>query len=344
MIFDFVFLTFLFFIVNKFFEKKNLLIDSYTLNLSTHKKFVLNKKASPVISGGLLFVITIIYYLLKDNNLNFFLLYSMLFFLIGIFSDLKKIEKPIIRFLFQTILILLFLLSDKNLEVSTEFVFFDNLLKNNFFNFFFLTFCFLTLINGCNFIDGTNLVSSINFGIILFFINLTFIDFNITVYRDIINLFILSIVIFIPFNFMNKSFLGDSGAYLMGFILGILAIKLYMVSESVSPYYIFSLLWYPVFENLFSIIRRIITNKRKHKPDNDHLHHLIFNFFKKKYNHLISSNLTGIIINLLFLPSYILSYLYYNNTKILAVILFFNFILYIMIYLSLRKKAKNFKI
>ena len=55
-----------------------------------------------------------------------------------------------------------------------------------------------------------------------------------------------------------------------------------MFSEQISPYYIANLLWYPAFENLFSIFRRTIYKKKNYKADNDHLHQLIFKYFKKK--------------------------------------------------------------
>ena len=43
-------------------------------------------------------------------------------------------------------------------------------------------------------------------------------------------------------------------------------------------------LGYPAFENLFSIIRKFLLNKKIYKPDSLHLHHLIFSFFKKTKN------------------------------------------------------------
>ena len=46
--------------------------------------------------------------------------------------------------------------------------------------------------------------------------------------------------------------------------------------------FIVIILWYPAFETLFSIIRKIIYKSQPSSPDNYHLHHLIYLFFNKK--------------------------------------------------------------
>ena len=93
--------------------------------------------------------------------------------------------------------------------------------------------------------------------------------------------------------------MGDNGAYLISFIIGTLSINFVNEHESVSPYFIVCLLWYPAFENLFSIIRKRIQNFSPSKPDNKHLHQLLFIFLKKKINlnAKLTNTLTGIVIN-----------------------------------------------
>ena len=43
-----------------------------------------------------------------------------------------------------------------------------------------------------------------------------------------------------------------------------------------------NLLWYPAYENLFSIIRKINNKNSAFNPDNHHLHHLILIHLKKE--------------------------------------------------------------
>jgi UDP-N-acetylmuramyl pentapeptide phosphotransferase/UDP-N-acetylglucosamine-1-phosphate transferase len=72
-------------------------------------------------------------------------------------------------------------------------------------------------------------------------------------------------------------FLGDGGAYFIGFMLGELSILLVMRNPEVSTWYAALLLIYPVFETLFSVYRRLfLRGKSPGMPDGIHLHSLIF--------------------------------------------------------------------
>jgi len=72
-------------------------------------------------------------------------------------------------------------------------------------------------------------------------------------------------------------FLGDGGAYFLGFMLGELVIMLVMRNPQVSSWYALLLLIYPVFETLFSVYRRLfVRGKSPGMPDGIHLHSLIF--------------------------------------------------------------------
>ena len=90
-------------------------------------------------------------------------------------------------------------------------------------------------------------------------------------------------------NFLNRLFLGDNGTYLIGLVFSFLLIKFHMSYELISPYFIVLLLWYPAFEILFSIIRKILQNKSPMFPDNLHLHQLIFEKINKAVNKKIFS-------------------------------------------------------
>jgi UDP-N-acetylmuramyl pentapeptide phosphotransferase/UDP-N-acetylglucosamine-1-phosphate transferase len=72
-------------------------------------------------------------------------------------------------------------------------------------------------------------------------------------------------------------FMGDGGAYFLGFMLGELAIMLVMRNPEVSTWYAALLLIYPCFETLFSVYRRVFLRGRSPgMPDGIHLHSLIF--------------------------------------------------------------------
>lgn len=74
----------------------------------------------------------------------------------------------------------------------------------------------------------------------------------------------------------GKLFLGDGGAYLLGFWGAWLAVMLPMRNESISvwaPLLVFS---YPILETLFSILRRRRRQHDSFRPDRLHLHSLVY--------------------------------------------------------------------
>jgi UDP-N-acetylmuramyl pentapeptide phosphotransferase/UDP-N-acetylglucosamine-1-phosphate transferase len=73
-------------------------------------------------------------------------------------------------------------------------------------------------------------------------------------------------------------FLGDGGAYFVGYLIAVLSIMLVARHRGVvSPWYPFLLCIYPVFETFFSIWRkRVVRGTSPGVPDGLHLHMLVF--------------------------------------------------------------------
>jgi UDP-GlcNAc:undecaprenyl-phosphate/decaprenyl-phosphate GlcNAc-1-phosphate transferase len=72
-------------------------------------------------------------------------------------------------------------------------------------------------------------------------------------------------------------FLGDGGAYLIGFILAELSVLLVVRNPQVSPWLPMLLLSYPVFETIFSIYRKkIVWRVSPGRPGGRHLHMLVY--------------------------------------------------------------------
>lgn len=75
----------------------------------------------------------------------------------------------------------------------------------------------------------------------------------------------------------GRLFLGDGGAYLLGFVLAELSILLIARHRSVSTWFPLLLFAYPVFETMFSIYRKkFVRGVSPGKPDGLHLHMLIY--------------------------------------------------------------------
>lgn len=87
-----------------------------------------------------------------------------------------------------------------------------------------------------------------------------------------------SIAGFLVWNFpRGLIFLGDSGAYLIGFIIAELSVMLVARNPTVSPWFPLLLSLYPIFETIFSIYRKKIKRGMSPGlPDGLHFHMLIY--------------------------------------------------------------------
>ena len=83
---------------------------------------------------------------------------------------------------------------------------------------------------------------------------------------------------FLPWNFpRGRIFLGDGGAYFVGFMIGEISVLLVRRHSEVSPWYPLLLVAYPVWETLFSIYRKkIFRGQSPGEPDGLHLHQLVY--------------------------------------------------------------------
>jgi len=145
------------------------------------------------------------------------------------------------------------------------------------------------------------------------------------------------IIILLIFNFFNIFYLGDSGTYLLSCFVGCVLIAIYNQNQIFSPFFVVLLLWYPCFENLFSIIRKFKIKKSPIDADSKHLHQLIFYFLKKKFkrNNLITNNCSSIIINLYNLIIFFTAKSYIHNTQFLIFLLLLNITVYTFFYVKL---------
>ena len=275
--------------LNKIFIKNNFLLS---FSGDAHQKFV-NKKKVPLIGGILIFVVyTILFF--QEIEKELFLLF-MSVFTIGLLSDIKFFKSAILKLILQIIVIYFFIYVIQLSLNSTRVYLIDNLNQNIYFNYLFVTFCIIILINGSNFIDGLNGLALGYFVIILLILH-----YNKFIFLDNSSnqTFLICLLIILILNLCNNLFLGDSGSYLLGIYFGYLLVDIYN-TNFISPFFIILLLWYPCFELLFSIIRKLDFKKSPMEPDTNHLHQLIYYFFYKNYSKkkYLSNNISSLLIN-----------------------------------------------
>lgn len=132
--------------------------------------------------------------------------------------------------------------------------------------------------NAFNIIDGYNGLSSMVAVIILS--GITYVAFQVGDHAIMIAALAM-IGALLGFLFLNYPrgliFLGDGGAYFVGFWIAELSVLLTARNPEVSKWFPLLLCFYPIFETLFSIYRRVII-KKSHPgmPDASHLHQLIY--------------------------------------------------------------------
>ena len=135
--------------------------------------------------------------------------------------------------------------------------------------------------------------------------------------------------------------MGDSGAYLISILMGTSLINFSSSNFIISPYIVIIFLWYPCFELLFSMVRRKIKDNKTYKPDTKHLHQLLHNLIKSKFNIInekFSHIATSLIINLYNLLIFVISTKFIYYSEILVLILMLNISLYLLTYFILSKE------
>lgn len=323
--------------INFFLKKKNLLLDK---KYSSHKSLANNNEVP--LSGGLIFLLSLLVFY-KNEFYQFKIILLSIFFT-GILSDINFISSPIKRILIQTFVICLYLYLIPTYIYSIRLEFFDYYLQNSYVGYFFTLFCLVILINGSNFMDGLNIL------VVGYFLTITYIilhlsnNFNLELDFYLVKIILATLLVILVFNFFGLLFLGDSGAYLISFVIGYIMIHFaYDNNRVVSPYFIACMLWYPAYENLFSIIRKKFNKNSATNADTLHLHQLLYIFVKNKlsYSKKIINTLTGFIVIFFNLPILIIGVKNFSDTKILILLIISSIIFYNFIYYYLKNKNRT---
>jgi UDP-N-acetylmuramyl pentapeptide phosphotransferase/UDP-N-acetylglucosamine-1-phosphate transferase len=206
------------------------------------------------------------------------LLASIPAFLAGIVEDLTKKVSVRIRLLatFASALIACWLLGATLVDIDT--VGFDILLKFAPVAIVFTVFAVGGVANSINIIDGFNGLAGS--AVVIMLAGLGFLS------RQVGDVFVMQLALFgigatLGFLLVNyptgKLFLGDGGAYFLGFWLAEVAVLLIVRNPSVNAWQVLTICAYPVIEVVYSIYRRkVVRNNDPGKADNLHLHSLIY--------------------------------------------------------------------
>ena len=202
--------------------------------------------------------------------------------------------------------------------------------------------------NSVNIIDGFNGLASMC--VVLMLASIGYVAFQVDD-RLIVALAVAgvgAVLGFFVWNFPSGLiFLGDGGAYFLGFYVAELAILLLHRNPSVSPMFPLLVCIYPVFETVFSIYRRVmLRDQPAGMPDGIHLHSLIYRRIMRwavgkqsKRSQTRRNSMTSPYLWALCMIAVVPAMLFWDNTAILAAFI----VLFGMVYTALYWRIVRFK-
>jgi UDP-N-acetylmuramyl pentapeptide phosphotransferase/UDP-N-acetylglucosamine-1-phosphate transferase len=198
--------------------------------------------------------------------------------------------------------------------------------------------------NGANIIDGMNGLSALKFFSAVSCILILAIKSQDQIFILISILMLGIVAVFLFFNFpYAQIFLGDSGAYFLGFISITNFIVFYGRHAEFSNWGIAVALFYYIFEVLFSILRKLIAKKSPMKPDSYHLHLLTFKLLVKHYNlgELKSNPATTLVLSGYFILPPLFFMIFPPEKIYMGVSFFFLFVVYLLQYFYTHLRVKK---
>jgi UDP-GlcNAc:undecaprenyl-phosphate GlcNAc-1-phosphate transferase len=227
-----------------------------------------------------------------------------------------------LKLLLQSLFLLSYFFYNQDVVISNFY--FSSLKKDlylNSFSIIFSIFCFLLFINSINMFDGINL--QVGFYSLFIFLLLFF-----KVDNQFIIPIIIALIFFLVLNFNNNSFLGNSGSYLLGFIIS----YFFSISSNIfSAEQIFLIMLIPGLDMLRVAVFRIINKKHPFSSDKNHIHYLMLSKFKFYQ--------TFIIIQLLIILPVVMDIFFKNKFTIFFIII--SIIIYSSIIYLLTSKKLN---
>ena len=320
-------------------KKGNKLID----NFDGVQKF--HSTPTPRLGGIAIFLTFFISIFLMSENqslLYIIILSSIPTFSTGLLEDFYRNISPRQRLFGAFLSGMGFVIFSGFYVDKIDIKFIDTILSVYLISFIFTSFAISGIANSINIIDGFNGLASGSL-IIMFsaFAAIGWIVDDVFIF----NLSIISAAIFFGFLVINfpfgHIFLGDSGAYLGGFLLSVVAIILPSRNPEISAWVSFLICLYPITETVFSIFRKI---KRKghhpSRPDGVHFHMLVYKRLSRKISFKFNADkyrnaITSIILWVLPLISSIMAIVTFDSLFYTMTMIFIIPIIYILIYKKL---------
>lgn len=299
--------------------------------------------------GGIAFYISLIFtlffigrYDVNYTGINIVSGVSIMFFL-GLKDDLTGVN-PSTKIVAQIAATFILLLFGTELRIYSlsGFLWFDEI--PFWFSMLFSCFVVMTIVNSFNLIDGIN-GSAAMVGIVIFAC------FGYVFYQsEDIYYFLFSVLCigfllaFLRYNLSSKKkiFMGDTGSMVVGFIIGILALKFLSLSSTdlekayINPlnkiWVLLAIVFIPFFDTTRVFIARTIRDGKPFKADRNHIHHVMIDYMALSHGRasllLATINLVIFIIvmflNTIFSPIHLFASIFLIFIGLVITLFYFN--------------------
>ena len=284
------------------------------------------------------FFIGLWYIDLQEVSYVFLLLASLPVFISGVIEDIIVRVSPLKRMISTLVsIVMVFILLNVGIA-SLGFTPIDYLLSNSIVSLLFTLLVVGGVVNAINIIDGYNgLMTGYSiFVLIAIAYVANILGDGLIVQLSLILIASLSGVFIFNFPF-GRIFMGDGGAYFIGFMMATIGLMLGIRNDEVSHWFILLLFIYPLYETTFSVYRRkIIHDTDATQPDANHLHSLVYRKLiscdRFKHNKVICNSMTAPVMWLLSLVGIAPAIIWFDNQTALIIWAFVFMLVYTIIY------------
>lgn len=261
-----------------------------------------------------------------------------LFFMIGLFEDMKGTLSAKLRLGLMIAAVALILVLNRDLVIQPVGIrFIDWFMTQPWLAVPITLVSLVFLPNAFNVADGANgLVGGISLIVCVALGHTMLGDLNLLL--DIVS---VGCLIFLAYNLLTgKVFLGDGGAYFLGALVGGATIVASNIGD-LPFWYLLSLIFYPVADFLWSIGRRMLLRQSPMVADELHLHNLLYALFQQLLSTQVRANtMTGLCIALVFSGLPYITWLLTNDSQLdWKWVFLLQWVVYACLWLTLRPKA-----
>lgn len=319
-------------------------IEQFTAIQSSHTQ------PTPRLGGIPIFIALFCYTILisKENDWlsEGLIIASASMFIVGLLEDLGYKVSPLMRLLsaiLATIIaIMVFDISINRLDI----IWLDDIISYIPISIIITIFAVTGLTHAINLVDGVNGLAG--FVTLTALCGLYYITSRagLPLIADFCGIFGAIIIGFLLFNYpKGLIFLGDSGAYLLGFIIAWIIIITITSSNETSPWAMLLIVFWPIADTLLAIWRRSHFSKPAFQPDRMHFHQLVMRtiaiHYLKRKDRKYANPLTTVVISPFVMAPVIAGSMCWNNSALSFAFLAIATALFLLSYYLIGRVASH---